>query len=563
MRLRSSWIVLTLAFGALGAACQSLEFREELVEGTGGSAPATTDSSTSASGGEPPPDPESASMGAEVGRYEVEPPLQHGGELGELLGVCAELPKYEHTSTRYSLAPHAGTASATWARAMLRQGRRPDPGLLRVEEFRAFYVPTPKLDEGGLMLHLREAPASEPIGGGEGGSGGGTGTKGEGGSGKPGEGGAGGAGFEPPVSFEGWDALELVARVDTPALRAERLRVAVLVDVSPSMRDALPVTRGVIDAVAAGLDQSGDELAVLTYAGDVRVDRGLASTDGLEGLSEQLDLSPRTGTALDAALTEAFGLVGSGDSIHVVLVTDGATQATEAVLEQVAQARKAGSKLSVALVGKPERKLSSAVAPPSFRRGFGDQLVTRGGGGLHVFDSTTDVVDVLGGEGFARSFGTALRAEHLALALGPYFHLPVPDATGSGQAGTIELAPARSYTVRLPALVCSAEVLETQASALLTEVSLSLYGADATPIFEAYPASYDALAFDAIDWVELAVTSTVGALRGGSVLAASSQIDEASAALSCSTSPEAQGCDALAELDALLDLYVNASPGGG
>lgn len=561
MRLRPSWIVLSLAIGALGAACQSLEFQEIPAEGTGGAAPASTYTSTTATGNEPPPDPESASMGAEVGRYEVEPSLQHGGELGELLGVCAELPKYEHTSTKYPLTPHAGTASATWARAMLRQGRRPEPSLLRVEEFRAFYLPTPKLDEGGLMFHVRALPPSEPGGGGgggEGGAGGGTGTKGAGGSEKPGEGGAGGSGLEPEASFEGWDALELVARVDTPALRAERLRVAVLIDVSPSMRDALPVTRGVIDAVAAGLDQSGDELAVLTYAGDVRVERALGSTAGQQDLSSELDLGPRTGSALDTALSAAFGLVPVGEPLHVVLVTDGATQATDAVLEQVAQARKGGSKLSVALVGKPERK--TGAPPPSFRRTFGDQLVTRGGGGLHLLDSTTDVVEVLGGQGFARSFGTALRAEHLALALGPYFHLPVPDAAGSGQAGSLELAPLRSYVVRLPLLVCSAEVLETQAAALLDEVSLSLFGSDPqVPMLVAQPTSYQELGFDGIDWVDLAVTATVGALRGGSTLAASGQILEAQTALGCAQSPEAQGCDALEELEALLDLYASAN----
>lgn len=564
MRLRSSWLVLSLALGALGVACQSLEFDADRDDPSGGAGPGNVaDGSTSSTGLEPPP--ENDATGASVGRVEVEPVQGNLGEFGELPAVCGQLPKYEQTSTKHPLVPHAGTASATWARAMLRQGRRPEPGLLRLEEFRAFYLPLPKLSEGGVMLHLREAAVSGSPGGGEGGAGGeggSTGTKGTGGSDKPSEGGGGGDDPALPTGFEGWDALELVARVDTPSVRTERLRVALLVDVSPSMRDALPVTRAVIDAVARGLDQSGDELAVLTYAGDVRVERALGSATGLDDLAEGLDLGPRSGSALDAAIGAAVGLVPAGEPLHVVLVTDGATRLDEAVLERVAQGHKGGAKLSVALVGKPARDPSAAATPPSFRRDFGDQLVSRGGGRLHAITNTTDADEVLGGPGFVRNFGSALRADHLALELGPYFHVPVPDATGSGQGSSVELAPARSYVIRLPALVCSADVLQAQASALLTEVSISLHGTGAAaPIFEAQPQSHGELGFDAVDWVDLAVTATVGVLRGGSPLVASNQILEASAALGCASSPQASGCDALGELEELVQLHASASLG--
>jgi hypothetical protein len=566
MRSGLSLLVLPFLLAALGVACQSLEFGEGTDGDGGGRACDGCEGGagdTTGTGSEPPADDPSDPSEAAVGRADTQPVL-NAGEGNELPVVCGELEKFEHTSSKHQLAAHTGTASATWARALLRQGRRPEPGLLRLEEFRAFYLPAPKVDEGGVMLHVRELAAKGQGGdGGEGGAGGATGTKGDGGSEKPGDG-AGGGGSGLPASYEGWDELELVARVDTPAARSERLRMAILVDVSPSMRDALPVTRGVIDAVASGLDRSGDELAVVTYAGDVRVERDLLAAEGLGGLAAQLDLSPRTGGALEAALGAAFGLGTVEEPVHVVLVTDGAAQATAQVEERVALARKSGARLSVVLVGKPDRSPNAAATPPSFRREFGDKLISAGGGRLHVLTDVADVADVLGGQGFARNFGAALGAQHLGVELGPYFHLALPDATGAGQGATFELAPGRSYSVRLPALVCSAEMLATQPGTLLAEVAVRLYGADpVTPIYETVPTSFEDLRLDAVDWVDLAVTATVSTLRGGSELAAADQIDEAQEALACASSPEASGCDALAELEGLLQLHGSASSNGG
>ena len=153
-------------------------------------------------------------------------------------------------------------------------------------------------------------------------------------------------------------------------LSAKSLAVAVLLDRSDSIPPAAQVEEEQWLASALANKAPDDQIAVITFAGDARVERPLSTDSTPPVLADAQDLHP-TSTDLAAAIRTGLAALPPGMARRLVLLSDG-QQNQEDADEAAALASAAGVQLlTVPLTTQtgPEALVESLDAPASVRQG--------------------------------------------------------------------------------------------------------------------------------------------------------------------------------------------------
>lgn len=213
------------------------------------------------------------------------------------------------------------TASYSWMRQSLMNGRLPDPASVRIEELVNYFdyaYPGPTGDEP-FATHISVAPTP-------------------------------------------WNSdtrlLHIALQGAVPAVQERApLNLVFLIDTSGSMQEAdkLPL---LIQSFRLLLDtlEPEDEVAIVTYAGSAGIALNPTSVTDLASIEAALTrLRAGGSTAGHAGLTEAYKLAdqmrGDGEGARVILATDGdfnvGISGTDALEDYIARAREGGTDLSV------------------------------------------------------------------------------------------------------------------------------------------------------------------------------------------------------------------------
>lgn len=513
-------LAVSLAAGSSGA-CHSLEFASDADGGGGGNSGDRTNSSSTTGAGEGGAEPVTELEVPPVGGITAPSPASDPDELYDQCvppDPMTVVPLFEST---HALPSMRSTASAAWAQAMLAAGRLPEAELLRSAEFLGYFASAHDGLEPRLELDLLHADPSS-------------------------------------------DVVEMSLRHFSPAEAREPLRLVVLVDLSASMQDALPVVRAVFGQLADQLREA-DEVGVVGFASETQVLAPLASADAsVRTTVADLVVSTTQGTDLAAGLAGAFAL-GGESPVHVLLLSDGGFAPNEALEQLVGARREQGHRLSVLLTGKPLRSEAGGENPLYFHRGAAELLSARGGGALLYAADTAQVERVLGAGGVGRALGVAGGSRGLRLALPGYFSLLLPEAQPLSFVEQ-SYAPGAIHTVRLLGSFCNPAMLGDQGGApYVATASLTLLDAAGEPTALVNPLEkYDGEQ-SLEERLERAVLEAYAALRDPGEPAhreqAAAEIASLSAELACVSGDLRLPCRSLLELEAMLSSLADIVDG--
>ena len=273
-------------------------------------------------------------------------------------------------------------------------------------------------------------------------------------------------------SIKGGLELDLLV----PPRHRDPLRIVALVDVSSSASSGLSLAQLSLLALVRGVAAdgvTGDSLAVLTFAGDVRVEvDGPVTPDApLGGLPvDTIALEPRSGNDFHEAIKVGIDAASAAGPIgHIVLITDGGASADSGLLDTIRAAAAGGTRLSVVQIAA---ELPTGPAP--LASAFLDSVSSAGRGGRFYVASQGDA-DRAFEQRFGSSFGIHATSVVAAIELPPVLRavgLPTSTADagslpGGGTIGSGSVTPHRVgleavcpavFTTELPAAPISVQI---------------------------------------------------------------------------------------------------------
>ncbi len=340
-----------------------------------------------------------------------------------LIDVCGQA--LTPSTINVSVHGNPSTAGAQYARASLQATPpvQPDPVHLRSEEFLAYY---------GVSAATASEVMAEPVSL---------------------------RWFQVGDASSVQGALELDLLV--PPRQRDPLRVVALVDVSSSASSGLPLAQASILALARGMAAdgvAGDSLAVLTFAGDVRVevDGPVAPDTPYGGLPvEAISLVARSGNDFRAGIKAGIDAAGATGPIgHIVLITDGGASADSGLLDTIRAAAAGGTRLSVAQIAA-----DLPTGPAPLASALIDD-VSAAGRGPRFYVAAVEDADRVFDARFGATFGIHATSVVANIQLPPLLRaVGLPTASVDGAVlpggGTIGSNSVTPHHVRLEA-VCSA-----------------------------------------------------------------------------------------------------------